>query len=372
MNAKKTFLYAGLPLLVILSAAIYHRSQRNRELSKQKIQKESGEVVVSLAKVEERAFSESLAFTGTLLAVNRAELRAEVPGRVTRVNVREGDRVSLGTLLCAQDEDDLTLSLQAAEAQLAQAQAQAQQAQRDSDRAQMLLEKRSITKQAAQQAETYLNASLAGVRAAESNRDLAKSRLKKARITAPIAGEVASRLIQPGEMLSPGQSTFVVVDNRQMEILADLPTETLSSIQPGLKATFKVMGFDQPFEGKVTQVSPLVQAEGRTLRIRLEVPNPKGVLKSGLFAEGRIEGHKETRKPAIPASVLTLSGNRASVFVYENGIARQKFVQVGPEQDGWRNVEGLQVGQSVVSQGREQVMEGSRLKVMSAPQSQGR
>lgn len=362
MNAKKTFLYAGLPLLVIVSATLYHRSQRNSELKKQKAQKESGVVAVSLAQVESRPFRESIAFTGTLLAVNRAELRAEVPGRVTRVNVQEGDRVGAGAILCAQDEDDLTLGLQAAEAQLAQAQVQAQQAERDNDRAQMLLEKRSITKQAAQQAETYFNASLAAVRAADSNLGLAKSRLKKARITSPIAGEVAARLIQPGEMLSPGQSTFVVVDNRQMEILADLPTETLGNIKPGLKATFKVMGFDQPFEGKVTQVSPLVQAEGRTLRIRLEVPNPKGVLKSGLFAEGRIEGQKEVSKPALPASILTLSGQNASVFVSEKGLAKQKLIQVGAEQNGWRSIEGLQVGQSVVGQGREHVMEGSRLK----------
>jgi RND family efflux transporter MFP subunit len=263
MKNQKLIIYAGVPTLILVGAVGMHRYRRNQELAKQRIQKAEGLVPVTLTSVENHAFRGSIPFTGTLLAVNRAELKAEVSGRVTRVGVQEGDRVAAGTVLSAQDEDELLLSVQAAEAQLAQAQAQAQQAKRDNDRAQSLLEKRSVTRQSAQQAETAYNATMAVARAAESNLGLAKSRLKKSRITAPFAGEVAQRNIQPGEVLSPGQTAFTVVDNRKLEIQADLPADVVAHIKVGMKASFRVSGFDKPIEATLTQVSGSVQQIGR-------------------------------------------------------------------------------------------------------------
>ena len=370
MDRKKLFLYAGVPALIIAGAAGFHRYRRNANLSEQKAVKTDGTLSVTLATVENRAFRSSVTFTGTLMAVNRAELRAEVSGRVTRVGVHEGDRVGAGTVLSAQDEDDLLLGVQAAEAQFAQAQAQAQQARRDNDRAQMLLEKRSVTKQAAQQAETYLNASNAAARAAESNLGLAKSRLKKARITSPFAGEVAQRAIQPGEMLSPGQTAFVVVDNRTLEILADLPTEALGVLKPGMKAAFRVAGFDQPFQATLANISPSVLPDGRTLRVRLLVPNGDGRLKGGLFAEGEILSETVIQHAALPTQVITALGREAEVFVVEQGLAHRKKVTIGRDQDGWRSVDGLPIGTRVVAQGRDQTVDGARVQEIAQPKQE--
>ncbi|MBP1628592.1 MAG: putative rane efflux protein [Holophagaceae bacterium] len=369
MERKKLYLYAGVPALAIVATISYHFIQRNQELSRQRAQKTEGLVPVTLVPVETRPFKSAIAFTGTLLAVNRAELKAEVAGRVTRVTVQEGDRVAAGTVLCAQDEDELLLSVQAAEAQLAQAQAQAQQTRRDNERSQSLLEKRSVTRQAAQQAETNYNAAMAAARAAESNLGLAKTRLKKARTTAPFAGEVAKRSVQPGEMLNPGQTSFEVVDNRKLEILADLPAEALATVKIGMQASFKVTGFDKPFTGRLTQISPTLQADGRTLRVRLEVPNPDGKLKGGLFAEGVIEGETETQRLALPSSVLTATGREAEVFQAVNGFAVRKKLTVGPEQNGWRPVEAdwLAAGVQVIGQGQKLVVDGTRLQVPQAP-----
>lgn len=368
---NKAILYSSLTVLIIAGAIGLHRYQRNQELSKQHAQKEAGIVPVTLATVESRPFRNTFAFTGTLLAVNRAELKAEVSGRVTRVSVQEGDKVAAGQVLSAQDEDELLLSVQAAEAQLAQAQVQAQQAKRDNDRAQMLLEKRSVTKQSAQQAETSYNAATAVARAAESNLGVARARLKKSRITAPFGGEVARRGVQPGEMLSPGQTAFEVVDNRKLEIQADLPAEAVASVKIGMKASFRVTGFDKPFEATLTQISGSVQQDGRTLRVRMEVPNVDGRLKSGLFAEGEIQAEGQVSRNALPASVLTAVGRDADVFVVSGDLVRrQRVLLSGQEQNGWRPVEGLAAGTRVVDLGRELVADGTRIQV-SAPAAKG-
>jgi RND family efflux transporter MFP subunit len=282
-----------------------------------------------------------------------------------------GDHVGAGSTLSAQDEDDLLLAVAAAEAQVAQAQAQALQARRDNDRAQDLLAKHSVTRQSAQMAETNCNAARAMADAAVSNLGLAKSRLRKARITAPFAGEVAERLVQPGEMLSPGQTAFTVVDNRRLEIQADLPAETVAHIKAGMAATFRIAGFDAPFKATLTQISGSVTQDGRTLRVRLEVPNTDGRLKSGLFAEGEILGDFDAQRPALPAAILTTVGRDADVFVAEAGVARRKRVLVGPDQGGWRSVDGLAPGTQVVAQGRDLVTDGTRLRVEAASSPKG-
>jgi len=370
---KKTILYVLVPVLVIAGAATYHRSQRNAELSHQAEVKTEGLVPVSLVRVEERTFRPAVAFTGNLLAVNRASLKAEITGRVTRVAVQEGDTVAAGALLGAIDEDDYVLGVQAAEAQLTQAKAQALQAKRDYDRAVQLLEKRSITRQAEQQAETATNAAQAAVAAAESNLGLARLRLKKARLTAPFTGQVARRLVQPGEMLAPGQPAFELVDNRKLEIQADLPAEVMSQVKVGQKATFRAVGVDHLVEGRVTQVSPSLSQDGRTLRVRMEVPNVDGLLKSGLFVEGVVLADGEQKKAALPATLLKAQDRDAELYVSEGGVARRHKVVLGPEQDGFRPVDGLTAGALVVDDGKDLISDGTRLRVAgTAPVSGGK
>jgi len=364
---RKTLLYVAIPVVLIAGAATYHRSQRNAELSDQAKVKTEGLLAVTLVPVEEHTFRPAVPFTGNLVAVNRAELKGEVTGRMTRVAVQEGDAVAAGALLGAQDEDDYLLGVQAAEAQLAQARAQALQAQRDNDRAISLLEKRSITRQSAQQAETAYNANRAAVQAAESNLGLARLRLKKARIVAPFAGQVARRLVQPGEMLNPGQSAFEVVDNRKLEIQANLSAEVMGLVKPGLAVTFRTAGISRPVAGTLTQVSPSLSADGRTLRVRIEVPNPDGQLKGGLFVEGVILGEGEVKQAALPATLLKAESGDADLFVAQEGVAHRRKVALGVEQNGFRPVQGLALKDLVIDGGKDLVGEGTRLQVVTAP-----
>lgn len=348
---QRRYILFGLGLVLLIGgAATYHRKQRNAELGRQQVVKDSDEIAVTLIKVESKTFRTTTAFTGTLLAVNRAELRAEVGGRVTRVVPQEGDTVRAGALLSAQDEDDLALAARAAQAQAAQAKA-------DRDRAEALLAKKSITKQAAQQAETTWEA-------ADSAAGMAQVRLKKAKIFAPFDGQVARRTIQPGDVLTPGQPAFEVVDNSRMEIQADLPAAALSVVKPGQKVRFRVAGFTAPFEGTLTQVSPSLGQDGRTLKVRMEVPNPDRLLKSGLFVDGEVLGNGEQALPALPATLLKAQGHEGKVWVAKDGTAKETPITIGSEQDGWRAVQGLQPGDLVVAEGRDLIDERTKLKIV--------
>lgn len=363
----KSTVYVIIPILLIVGTIGLRRYRRNQELNRQRIQKKLGLVTVTLAEVEGHPFLDSVPFTGTLLAVNRAELKAEEPGRITRVIVREGDRVSAGSILSSQCEDDLIIAVKVADAHLSLAKVKAQQASRDNDRYQKLLEKNSVTHKDAQQAETAYHAAMAEVHAAESNLNLAKNHLRKSRIAAPFSGEIAQRFIQPGEVLAPGQPAFTIVDNRKLEIEANLPSDAITKLKVGMKALFKVSGFDEPFQAVLTNISGSIQHDGRTLRVRLEVLNNGNRLKSGLFAEGEILSNGETIHPALPSAIVTAVGRDADIFIAENSIARYRKILVGPEQNGWRPVYDLPIGTKIIAQGRNLVVDGTPIQTYENP-----
>jgi membrane fusion protein (multidrug efflux system) len=196
--------------------------------------------------------------------------------------------------------------------------------------------------------------------------------LKKARIVAPFAGQVARRLVQPGEMLNPGQSAFEVVDNRKLEIQANLSAEAMGLVQPGLSVTFHTAGIDHPVAGTLTQVSPSLSSDGRTLRVRIEVPNLDGQLKGGLFVEGVILGQGEVKQASLPATLLKAEGRDADLFVAQDGVAHRRKVSLGVEQNGFRPVQGLAPKDMVIDSGKDLVGEGTRLQVVNGAPAGGK
>jgi membrane fusion protein (multidrug efflux system) len=181
---------------------------------------------------------------------------------------------------------------------------------------------------------------------------------------APFDGQVARRLVQAGDVLMAGQTVFDVVDNRKLEIQADLPANAMALVKPGQSVRFRVPGFQQSFSGTLTQVSPVLSPDGRNLHVRMEVPNTDRLLKSGVFVEGMIMGNGQTQQPSLPASLIKVEGQSGVLYMVENGVAKKKTVFVGPEQDGFRPIDGIPVGAKVVATGQDLVRDGSNLKIV--------
>jgi multidrug efflux pump subunit AcrA (membrane-fusion protein) len=146
----------------------------------------------------------------------------------------------------------------------------------------------------------------------------------------------------------------------------------MAQVKVGQRALCRAVGLERPVEGRVTQVSPSLSQDGRTLRVRVEVANPDGLLKSGLFVEGVILGEGETKSPALPATLLKAQDREAEVFIAEQNVARRRKVALGVEQDGYRPVSGLGLGVQVIDSGKDLVGEGTALRVISGPAAGGK
>ena len=169
----------------------------------------------------------------------------------------------------------------------------------------------------------------------------------------PASGTIISKRIINGQRISAGDELYRIADLSQVWVIADVAEGDLADVKPGTRAivTFRAyMG--EPVEGVVTFIYPEMRAETRTARVRIEVPNPDGRLKTDMYADVlfQVEG---SRIPvtAVPASAIIDSGTRQVVLVAKGeGRFEPRSVKLGRRGEGQVEiVEGLMNGEEVVT-----------------------
>lgn len=183
------------------------------------------------------------------------------------------------------------------------------------------------------------------------------------RIRSPIAGRVTERQVALGEVVDAGREDLVVVtDTSRMWVLADVPDHRLREMRPGAQVRIRVPAVsDSAFAGKVSSIAPATNPALRTGEVRVEVPNPDGSLRAGMFAQCEIEtvllkpGEKPVEVLAVPDQAVVNLGGITAVFVgvedEPDSFARRR-VKVGKRVGNWVPVlEGLKEGEEVVTTG---------------------
>ncbi len=196
---------------------------------------------------------------------------AKVGGEVRQIFVEEGDRVRAGQVLA--QLDDRQLRLQAAQTRAALA-----KAERDFNRQVELNEKGLVSAGAFES----LKYDLDNQRAAD---DLAQLNLSYSAIRAPFAGVVAERHVKLGKELAVGAPVFRVTDPTPLKASVFVPERELARLKPGQPANVAADALaGRSFPAHVKLVSPMVDAATATFKVTLEVDDPKGDLKPGMFA----------------------------------------------------------------------------------------
>src|SRR5262245_18734396 len=170
---------------------------------------------------------------------------------------------------------------------------------------------------------------------------------------APASGEVIVKRIINGQRVVPGDELYRIADHSHVWIIADVAEAELSAIKVGTHASVTVRAYpDQPIEGEVTFIYPLLRPETRTARVRIEVPNPDGRLKIDMYADVVFQaGAEQAPGPAVPASAVIDSGARQVVLVARgDGRFEPRQVKLGRRGDGYIEVlDGVSPGEEVVT-----------------------
>jgi Cu(I)/Ag(I) efflux system membrane fusion protein len=172
-------------------------------------------------------------------------------------------------------------------------------------------------------------------------------------LSAPIGGIVMEKTALQGLHFGAGDMLYRIVDLSTVWLLADVFEQDLAQIRPGQSAKITVQAYPgRVFEGRVAFIYPTVNAQTRTAKVRIEVPNPDLLLKTDMYATVEIAAPADSATVlAVPDSAVLDTGTRQTVLVDRGeGRFEPRAVKLGARADGYVAVfEGLRDGEKVVT-----------------------
>ncbi len=195
-------------------------------------------------------------------------------------------------------------------------------------------------------------------------------------IVAPSGGLIAELMVRQGMTVSAGMTLARINGLGTVWVEAAVPEALAAAVLAGRRAELRLVAFPgEVLRGTVAAVLPEASADTRTLRVRVEVPNPGGRLRAGMFGQVRLLGEGQgTEVLTVPGEAVIRTGRRALVYVVDApGRYRPVEVALGAELDGRVAVlQGLAAGQQVVASGQflidsEASLQGLTTRAAAAP-----
>jgi Cu(I)/Ag(I) efflux system membrane fusion protein len=167
---------------------------------------------------------------------------------------------------------------------------------------------------------------------------------------APASGIVTDKQVLAGHKVMPGEALMSIADLSVVWGEADIYQSDLPYVQVGTPLELSLPYWpDQAFKGKVIFVSPTLDPESRSMRARLEIPNPNGLLKPGMYGDARLF-YQRGEKLAIPASAVMFSGK--GIYAFKDGGDGRLIpvaITIGARSDDWYELlDGLLEGDRIV------------------------
>lgn len=295
---------------------------------------------------------EDIRAVGTLDPDEAMAVSPEIAGRIANIHFNEGDEVAAGTVLVELDATTLR-------AELAKAQSDLHLAESNRERAMTLAQRGTGTLRARDEA-------VAAYQVAQADLALAQARLEKASIAAPFSGVIGIRAVSSGAYVTPGTRIVDLAKIDPIKVDFRVPELVLSSLRPGqpIRVTVDALP-NRTFEGEIYVIDPIVDENGRAVRLRARIPNPERLLKPGLFARVRIAVDRRENAILVPESAVFAEGGQRLVYRVVDGRAVQTEVELGHRRPGQVEVvHGLSAGDVVITAGHQQVRDGTRVQVI--------
>jgi len=338
----KYWIATAVPVIVIIFILTYNKSKLEAGIIKGK----NSVYSVSVEQMNSKKMSSKLNYVGVTEAQNDIELISETAGKVEKVFVENGSRVSTYSIIAQIDDKILQANYKLAEAAL-------DKANLDLTRFENLMKEGNLS------ANDLENSRIAQ-KNAEAQFVLAKKYLSNASIQSPINGIIVSRYVNVGSTVSPGTSIANIVDISKLKIKISIPEKDISKIKIGQIAsvTFDFKR-DKIFEAKVKSISVKAD-ESHNFSVELSIDNSQNILSAGMYTKVEFDFSSLENVLSIPRISLTGSIKNPKVFVVQNNKAFQRDILVGDVIDDHLVVlKGISIGEQIVTEGQNNLQDGS-------------
>jgi membrane fusion protein (multidrug efflux system) len=293
-------------------------------------------------------------YTGTAALETDADalVVAKVGGEVVELLVEEGDRVTEGQVLARLDGDRLRLEMERARANL-------RKLEQEYNRNVTLFERGLVSSGAFEDLKFELEALRAVYRLAQLEYDYTQ-------IRAPIDGVVAERHIKLGNTITANSPAFRVTALDPLIAYLHIPEREFRRLESGQAAELRLDAIPgRRFTARVQRVSPVVDPATGTFKVTMEVPDPEGQLKPGMFGRFNIVWDSRSDVLLVPRVAIVDDDVSDSVFVIINGKVERRPVITGyASGDRVEIMEGLEGDEEIVVVGQSGLRDGSRVDVV--------
>ena len=389
---KVLIIIIGLTLIGLVSWKVYERTSLLRKPAV--MQRGAIPVAVETKPVLKTKIRDVGLFTGTLYPKAQFIVAPKIAGRLEKLFVNISDPVNGGQLIAVLEDDEHLQTVDQAGAELEVARANLEESrsaleisEREFERAKVLRQKKIASESELDTAEALFKAqsakhkvAMAQVAQKEAAFKGAKVRLSYTQIHAPWEGDsgnrvVGERFVDEGAMLAPNTSIVSILDIDSLLALIYVIERDYSKVRIGQEGIVSTDAFPgRNFSGKVLRLAPLLKETSRQARVEIEVPNPEGLLKPGMFVRVQIEFTHKENATVVPVSALIKRKGVVGVFLADPAEMKARFfpLTIGIVNSEWAEVVKPSLDGSVVTLGHHLLEEGSTIILPPAkPVGQG-
>jgi membrane fusion protein (multidrug efflux system) len=357
---KKRMFFAVLGLVIVFGGIFgYNRFVSHK--TEQFFANQSAPVqTVTATRAEATTWQPRIASVGNLSAVSGSDLASEIAGKVTDVAVADGAEVDTGDVLVRLDSVGLEYALRGARAETRLAEIELERQRR-------LRSRQANSEADVDRAESELAQARAEVGQIQAELD-------KKTIRAPFAGRIGIVEVDVGQFVDVG--TPIVTLQTLDPVLVDftVPQRDLGRIETGRPMVARADAWPgREFPGEVTAISPKVERRTRSVDVRARMGNPDEVLRPGMFVDVQVLLPQQEDVITLPQTAVSYNPYGDSVFLVHESesdsgetelTVERKFVQTGATRgDQIAIVDGVEVGDRVVTSGQLKLRNGSRVKI---------
>ncbi len=331
-------------------------------------------VPVTVASVEAKPVRLSSDFSGRLAAVDSADVRPEVGGRITEIRFKDGQTVHAGDVLFVIDPRPYEAAVAKAEADLATANTNARLAHTELDRAKRLVDAQALARDTYDQRANTVGVAQASIQSAQAVLTQAKLDLDHAYVKAPITGRVGRAEITVGNLVQTASAPLLttIVSNDGIYADFDVDEQTyLRSVrahaatldqEQKLPVQLTVQGdATHVYDGTIESFDNKIETGTGTIRARARFANADGALVPGMFVSVRLWAAEPAKTILVPEDAISSDQSKRYVFVVTpSRKADYREVALGQEMDGKRVVlSGLRSGEKIIVDGVQRVQPGA-------------
>ena len=316
---------------------------------------------VTVETVESVSLPVRLEASGTVRARNSATLSARISGTVSKILVREGDRVRRGALLATLDAMESTAGATGAAHAVEEALARKKLADVTYERFFRLYEEQAVTRQELDTRRAEKDMADQALARARENARAAGAVAGYTRIVSPLSGIVSAKSVDEGATVFPGMPLLTVEEEGAYRLEVNAPESLLGRVGVGREVAVSLDGMDWTGKAVVTAIVPKVDPVSRTFIVKIDIPFPGG--RTGQFGRAFFPVG-EKKGVTVPREAVVERGQLSFVWAVDGQrIARMRLVKPGGAYgDRVEILAGLSRGDRIVVRGTEKVTDGARIE----------